>query len=94
MVTYKDAQENVTFRIELRAIDNNEQGISSYEYFQGLINEQSSLLEYVALTVYASGFQKSYEETLLCVFHFSASQMGLFITVILFYPLDESDRGE
>ena len=29
MVTYKDAQENVTFRTELRAIDNNEQGMSS-----------------------------------------------------------------
>ena len=29
MVTYKEPQENVTFRTELRAIGNNEQAISS-----------------------------------------------------------------
>ena len=91
MVTYKDAQENVTFRIELRAIDNNEQGISSYEYFQGLINEQSSLLEYVPVD-FRKGTKKHYCVSFIFPHHRWGCLLLLFFFILLMKVKEESAK--
>lgn len=72
-------------------MENSEQKISSSQYFQGLITEQSSLPEYMALTLSASGISEIVHDLMTPVRlpFFSLPPMGLFIaiTLSLLYPI-------